>query len=35
MDRVDDAEAAYGRALELVTSDAERRFLQQRLADLR
>ena len=29
------AEAAYGRALELVTSDAERRFLQQRLAELR
>jgi RNA polymerase sigma-70 factor, ECF subfamily len=35
LDRVDDAQLAYGRALELVTSDAERRFLQQRLAELR
>jgi RNA polymerase sigma-70 factor, ECF subfamily len=35
LDRVDDAAAAYGRALELVTSDAERRFLEQRLAELR
>jgi RNA polymerase sigma-70 factor, ECF subfamily len=35
LDRVDDAQLAYGRALELVTSDSERRFLQQRLAELR
>jgi RNA polymerase sigma-70 factor, ECF subfamily len=35
LDRIDDAEAAYGRALELVTSETERRFLQQRLAELR
>jgi RNA polymerase sigma-70 factor, ECF subfamily len=35
LDRVDDAAAAYGRALEVVTSDAERRFLEQRLAELR
>jgi RNA polymerase sigma-70 factor (ECF subfamily) len=34
LDRVDDARAAYGRALELVHSDAERRFLEQRLAEL-
>jgi RNA polymerase sigma-70 factor, ECF subfamily len=32
--RVDDARAAYGRALELVHSDAERRFLERRLAEL-
>ena len=30
LDRVDDARAAYARALELVHSDAERRFLEQR-----
>jgi len=34
MGRTDDARAAYARALELVHSDAERRFLEQRLADL-
>jgi RNA polymerase sigma-70 factor (ECF subfamily) len=34
LDRVADARAAYGRALELVHSDAERRFLEQRLAEL-
>jgi RNA polymerase sigma-70 factor, ECF subfamily len=34
LDRVDEARAAYDRALELVHSDAERRFLEQRLADL-
>ncbi len=34
LDRVDDARAAYGHALELVHSDAERRFLEQRLAEL-
>jgi RNA polymerase sigma-70 factor (ECF subfamily) len=34
LDRVEDARAAYDRALELVHSDAERRFLEQRLADL-
>jgi RNA polymerase sigma-70 factor (ECF subfamily) len=32
--RVEDARAAYGRALELVHSDAERRFLEGRLAEL-
>jgi RNA polymerase sigma-70 factor (ECF subfamily) len=32
--RTDDARAAYARALELVHSDAERRFLEQRLAEL-
>ena len=32
--RIDDARAAYGRALELVHSDAERRFLERRLAEL-
>jgi RNA polymerase sigma-70 factor (ECF subfamily) len=32
--RADEARAAYGRALELVHSDAERRFLQARLAEL-
>jgi RNA polymerase sigma-70 factor (ECF subfamily) len=35
LDRVDEARAAYERALELVHSDAERRFLEQRLAELR
>ena len=34
LDRIDDARAAYGRALELVHSDAERRFLERRLAEL-
>ena len=35
LDRVDDARAAYDRALKLVHSDAERRFLEGRLAELR
>jgi RNA polymerase sigma-70 factor (ECF subfamily) len=34
LDRTEEARAAYGRALELVHADAERRFLQQRLAEL-
>jgi RNA polymerase sigma-70 factor (ECF subfamily) len=34
LDRLDEARAAYGHALELVHSDAERRFLEQRLAEL-
>jgi RNA polymerase sigma-70 factor (ECF subfamily) len=34
LDRVEDARAAYGRALKLVHSDAERRFLEQQLAGL-
>jgi RNA polymerase sigma-70 factor, ECF subfamily len=34
LDRVEEAHAAYDRALELVHSDAERRFLEQRLAEL-
>jgi RNA polymerase sigma-70 factor (ECF subfamily) len=34
LDRVDDARAAYDRALELVHSAAERRFLERRLAEL-
>jgi RNA polymerase sigma-70 factor, ECF subfamily len=34
LDRVEDARAAYDRALELVHSDAERRFLEQRRAEL-
>jgi RNA polymerase sigma-70 factor (ECF subfamily) len=34
LDRVDEARAAYDRALELVHSDAERRFLERRLAGL-
>jgi RNA polymerase sigma-70 factor (ECF subfamily) len=34
LDRKEDARAAYGRALELVHSDAERRFLEARVADL-
>jgi RNA polymerase sigma-70 factor, ECF subfamily len=34
LDRVEDARAAYERALELVHSEAERRFLQGRLAEL-
>jgi RNA polymerase sigma-70 factor (ECF subfamily) len=32
--RLEEARAAYARSLELVHSDAERRFLEQRLADL-
>jgi RNA polymerase sigma-70 factor (ECF subfamily) len=35
LDRMDDARAAYERALELVHADAERRFLERRLAELR
>jgi RNA polymerase sigma-70 factor (ECF subfamily) len=35
LDRVEDARAAYHRALTLVHSDAERRFLERRLAELR
>jgi RNA polymerase sigma-70 factor, ECF subfamily len=35
LDRADDARAAYDRALSLVHSDAERRFLEQRRAELR
>jgi RNA polymerase sigma-70 factor, ECF subfamily len=34
LDRIDEARLAYERALELVSSDAERRFLEQRLAGL-
>ena len=34
LDRIDDARAAYDRALELVHSDTERRFLEQTLAKL-
>ncbi len=34
LDRVDEARAAYARALELVHSDAERSFLERRLAEL-
>ncbi len=34
LDRRDEARAAYARALELVHSDAERRFLERRLAEL-
>jgi RNA polymerase sigma-70 factor (ECF subfamily) len=34
LDRVDEARAAYVRALELVSSDAERNFLELRLAEL-
>jgi RNA polymerase sigma-70 factor (ECF subfamily) len=35
LDRTEDARAAYDRALELVHSDAERLFLERRLAELR
>jgi RNA polymerase sigma-70 factor (ECF subfamily) len=35
LERVEEARAAYARALELVHSEAERRFLEQRLAELR
>ena len=34
LDRVEEARAAYGHALELVHSDAERAFLERRLAEL-
>ena len=34
LERTDEARAAYVRALELVTSDVERRFLERRLAEL-
>jgi RNA polymerase sigma-70 factor, ECF subfamily len=34
LERVDDARLAYNRALELVHSDPERRFLERRLAEL-
>ncbi|MGH2991935.1 MAG: RNA polymerase sigma factor [Solirubrobacterales bacterium] len=34
LDRVEDARAAYDRALKLVHSDGERRFLERRLAEL-
>jgi RNA polymerase sigma-70 factor, ECF subfamily len=34
LDRVEDARAAYDRALELVHSDAERRFLERKRAEL-
>jgi RNA polymerase sigma-70 factor, ECF subfamily len=34
LDRIEDARAAYDRALELVHTDAERRFLERRLAEL-
>jgi RNA polymerase sigma-70 factor (ECF subfamily) len=34
LERVEEARAAYDRALELVHSDAERRFLERRLAEL-
>jgi RNA polymerase sigma-70 factor (ECF subfamily) len=35
LDRAEEAVAAYDRALELVSSDAERRFLERRRAELR
>jgi RNA polymerase sigma-70 factor (ECF subfamily) len=34
LDRIEEARAAYDRALKLVHSDTERRFLERRLADL-
>lgn len=34
VDRIEDARSAYQRALELVHADAERRFLERRLAEL-
>jgi RNA polymerase sigma-70 factor (ECF subfamily) len=34
LDRIEDARAAYARALKLVRSDTERRFLERRLAEL-
>jgi RNA polymerase sigma-70 factor (ECF subfamily) len=33
LDRIEDARAAYERALELVHSEAERRLLKRRLAE--
>jgi RNA polymerase sigma-70 factor (ECF subfamily) len=35
LERIEDARAAYGRALELVRSDAERRLLERKLAELK
>ena len=35
LERIEEARAAYDRALELVHSDAERRFLERRRAELR
>ena len=35
LERVEEARAAYGRALQLVHSEAERRFLERRLAELK
>jgi RNA polymerase sigma-70 factor, ECF subfamily len=35
LERTDEARAAYARALELVHSDAERRFLERRAEQLR
>ena len=35
LDRLEDARASFERALELVSSDPERRFLEQRLAELK
>jgi RNA polymerase sigma-70 factor (ECF subfamily) len=35
LDRPEEARAAYGRALELVHSDAERSFLERRVSELR
>ena len=34
LDRADDARVAYADALELVNSEAERRFLERRMAEL-
>jgi RNA polymerase sigma-70 factor, ECF subfamily len=34
LDRIEEARAAYDRALELVHSDSERRFLERRRAEL-
>jgi RNA polymerase sigma-70 factor (ECF subfamily) len=34
MERTDEARASYQRALELAPTDAERRFLRRRLAEL-
>ena len=34
LDRADEARAEYARALEMVSSDAERRFLERRLAQV-
>jgi RNA polymerase sigma-70 factor (ECF subfamily) len=34
LDRTEEAREAYARALELVHSDAERRFLERRLSEL-